>query len=448
MSALVTKVTKATLATSAPEWLAKLLDGGRALPQSAASWLNARRAHALERANALSVPTTRDEEWRFTDLSPLKKFSLQTPVAAALNAGDIERFDVPEAEIRLVFVDGQYAPALSRGAGAPVCALAEGLKAHGGVLEQHLAKHADVEQQVFAALNTAWLRDGAMILLSRNAQLAQPEQPVHVLFVATQANAVACPRVLVVAEGGAQCTLIEDYVALTDGAYFTNAVTEIVVSTGARVRHVRLQRESKQAFHVATCVVSVAKDAAYQSQSITLGARLSRMNLNVRQEGEGAEINIDGLALIDGEQLADTHSSLDHAFPNGRCTQVHKTIVGGAAHAVFNGKVLVREGAQLTNSAQQSRNLLLSPRARVDTKPQLEIFADDVKCAHGATVGQLDAEHLFYLKSRGIAETQARNLLTYAFGAEIILRIPVSSLVEQLQRAVLEQTGLNEVGVK
>ena len=448
MSALVTKVTKATLATSAPEWLAKLLDGGRALPQSTTSWLNARRAHALERANALSVPTTRDEEWRFTDLSPLKKFSLQTPAAsAAVTLGQIAPFNVPEAETRLVFVDGQYASALSCGIGASasVCALAEGLKSHGGMLEQHLAQHADVEQQVFAALNTAWLRDGALIVLSRNTQLAQP---VHVLFVATQANAVACPRVLVVAESGAQCTLIEDYVALTDGAYFTNAVTEIAVATGARVRHVRLQRESKQAFHVAACVASVAKDAAYHSQSITLGARLSRMNLNVRQQGEGAEISIDGLALIDGEQLADTHSSLDHAFPNGRCTQMHKTIVGGAAHAVFNGKVLVREGAQLTNSAQQSRNLLLSPRARVDTKPQLEIFADDVKCAHGATVGQLDAEHLFYLKSRGIAETQARNLLTYAFGAEIILRIPVPSLVKQLQHAVLAQTGLNEAGVK
>jgi len=187
--------------------------------------------------------------------------------------------------------------------------------------------------------------------------------------------------------------------------------------------------------------VSEASDAQYSTQSIAFGARLSRLDLNVRQMGEGAQVQIDGLALIHGEQVADTHSSMDHAYPHGRCTQVHKTIVGGSAHAVFNGKVLVREGAQLTNSAQQSRNLLLSPKARVDTKPQLEIFADDVKCAHGATVGQLDAEQLFYLKSRGLADQAARNLLTYAFGAEIIQRIPVPSLVTQLQRAVLTQTG-------
>jgi len=167
---------------------------------------------------------------------------------------------------------------------------------------------------------------------------------------------------------------------------------------------------------------------------------LSRYNLDVLHQGEGAEAVIDGLALIGGQQCADTHTTMDHVRPNGRCAQMHKTIVGGAAHAVFNGKVLVREGAQLTNSAQQSRNLLLSPNARVDTKPQLEIFADDVKCAHGATVGQLDADQLFYLKSRGIPDTQARNLLTFAFGAEIVHRIPVKSLVARLESAVMAQT--------
>jgi Fe-S cluster assembly protein SufD len=173
---------------------------------------------------------------------------------------------------------------------------------------------------------------------------------------------------------------------------------------------------------------------------VTLCARISRHNLNVTQNGEGAEMKIDGLALISGRQLADTHTLMDHARPHGKSTQLHKCIAGGAAHAVFNGKVFVREGAQLTDSAQQSRNLLLSPRAHVDTKPQLEIFADDVKCAHGATVGQIDAEQLFYLKSRGLPDAQARNLLTYAFGAEIIDRIPVPSLVARLERTVLEQT--------
>ena len=347
-----------------------------------------------------------------------------------------------------IVIDGQFAPSLSHGVGAligtsggtstgtSVSTLTDGLKSHGALLQQHLGVHAGFEQQVFPALNTAWLHgnNGALVVLGRNAVL---EQPLHVLFVATQANIALCPRVLVVAESGAQGKLIEDYVSLTNGAYLANAVCEVSIAGNAEVHHVRLQRESLAATHIATTAVSLAKDARYRSQSVALGARLSRVNLDIRQAGEGADVELDGLALIGGEQVADTHSSVDHAFAHGRCRQMHKTIVGGAAHAVFNGKVLVREGAQLTNSAQQSRNLLVSPRARVDTKPQLEIFADDVKCAHGATVGQLDAEHLFYLKSRGLPEQQARNLLTYAFGAEVIQRIPVKSLVNRLQQTVL-----------
>jgi Fe-S cluster assembly protein SufD len=206
------------------------------------------------------------------------------------------------------------------------------------------------------------------------------------------------------------------------------------------VRHIKLQRESGTAFHISNCAVTLAKDARYLAHAVTFGARLSRNNLTVTQQGEGAHAQMDGIALIGGRQLADTHTLMDHAQPNGTCEQVHKTIVGGGAHAVFNGKVLVREGAQLTNSSQQSRNLLLSDKARVDTKPQLEIFADDVKCAHGATVGQIDAENLFYLLSRGLPEAAARNLLTYAFGAEIIDRIPVPSLVAQLEKNVMART--------
>jgi Fe-S cluster assembly protein SufD len=217
-------------------------------------------------------------------------------------------------------------------------------------------------------------------------------------------------------------------------------VTEIVVGEAARVRHVRVQREAPNAFHIATCAVAVAKDARYESHAVTLGARLSRLNLNVVQQGDGAEVRMDGLALVSGRQLADTHSLMDHARPAGRCQQSHKCIVGGAAHAVFNGRIVVRPGAQLTDSAQSSRNLLLSDKAHVDTKPQLEIFADDVKCAHGATVGQLDAEQLFYLRSRGLSTARARNLLIYAFAAELIDRIPVPSLVESLEETVAAQT--------
>ena len=431
----------ASVITAIHPFVEALVAGGRALPASATAWLNRRRAAALERANALSVPTTRDEEWRFTDLAPLNRLHLNLPPVATA-AVDAAPFAVPEAALRLTFVDGVYAPSLSGGstlpAGVTVSTLAHALKTNASLIEPHLASHAAFDKQVFTALNTAWLRDGAVVHLAKNAVVGEP---LHLLFIATQKDAASCPRCLMVVESGAECTVIEDYVAATNEAYFTNAVTEIAIAPNARVRHVRLQRESAQAVHIASCAVSLAKDASYVSQSVAFGARLSRYNLDVMHKGEGAEAVIDGLALISGQQLADTHTLMDHAHPNGRCTQLHKTIVGGAAHAVFNGKVLVREGAQLTNSAQQSRNLLLSSTARVDTKPQLEIFADDVKCAHGATVGQLDAEQLFYLKSRGLPDVQARNLLTYAFGAEIVDRIPVKSLVAQLERTVMAHTA-------
>ena len=423
-------------------YVAALLAGSGALPKSPAAWLDARRAAALERANALSVPTTRDEEWRFTDLTPLTKLQVQ-PVAAAVkvSAADIAAHVVPEAAMRLVFVDGVPAPELAQQgklpAGVTVIALSDALKSHAALVEPYLAKLAAGEQELFTALNTAFLQHGVFIHLAKDAQL---KAPIHLLFVAAGNGVAAYPRCLIVTESGAEACVIEDYVALGDEAYLTNAVTEIAVAPNASLRHIKLQRESQKAFHISNCAVTLAKDARFQSHAVTLGARLSRNNLNVSQQGEGVNVEIDGLALIGGRQTADTHTLLDHAKPHGVCKQTHKTIVGGAGHAVFNGKVFVREGAQLTDSSQQSRNLLLSDKARVDTKPQLEIYADDVKCAHGAAVGQLDAEHLFYLKSRGLPEAQARNLLTYAFGAEIIDHIPVPSLVVALEKLVMART--------
>jgi len=235
--------------------------------------------------------------------------------------------------------------------------------------------------------------------------------------------------------------VIEDHVALHDGSYFSNPVAEIAVDAAATVEHVRIQRDSDAAFHIASCAVSLARASRYRSVSVALGARLSRLDLEVRQTDNGAECTLDGLALIGGSRLADSHTCIDHGKPHGTSRQLHKCIVDGAAHAVFNGRVIVRPGAQKTDSAQSSRNLLLTTRAVVDALPQLEIFADDVKCTHGATVGQLDSEELFYLRSRGLSEEAARDLLTYAFGAEVIERIPVPSLRGRLQRAVLERTS-------
>lgn len=412
------------------------------MPHGGISWLNERRAQALERVNALTVPTPRDEEWRFTDIGPVIRTAFQ-PVADAprLAAADIADFLLPEAATRLVFVDGVFAPGLSAVGGLPegvtVAPLAAALNAHATAIEPHLAQHAGFEQEVFTALNTAFLRDGAFVRVARSKR---SPAPVQVLHVATRKETAAYPRCLLVAESGSDCELVEDYVGLGDAVYFNNAVTEIVVGEGARVRHVRVQREAGAAFHIANCSVVLEKDAHYASHAITLGARISRLNLNVLQQGEGVEVKLDGLALITGRQLADTHSLMDHARANGACQQLYKCIVGGGAHAVFNGKIVVRPGAQLTDSAQQSRALVLSDKARVDAKPQLEIFADDVKCAHGAAIGRLDAEQLFYLRSRGLPEGRARNLLTYAFAAEVIDRIPVPSLVARLERQVLQQT--------
>jgi Fe-S cluster assembly protein SufD len=389
------------------------------------------------------VPTTRDEEWRFTDLSQLTRLQLKAASGVPVVAANVlDAFIVPEAGARLVFVDGVFAPAFSvvedATSGAAVLPLAQALKARAQALEPALARIAGFEQNVFAALNTAHLRDGAVVVVPKNVTC---DKPVHVLYLATEPNTASYPRCLVLAESGSECTVIEEYAALSEDAYFTNAVTEIVVAESARLRHIKVQRENGRAFHIATCAVNVAKDASYTSQTVSLGARLSRYDLNVALNGEGAFAGMDGLALISERQHADTHTLIDHVRPNGRSTQLHKTIVDGAAHAVFNGKIFVREGAQLTDSSQQSRNLLLSDKATVDTKPQLEIFADDVKCAHGATVGQLDAEQLFYLRSRGLADRAARNLLTYAFGAAVIERIPVRSVVERLERVVMAQTG-------
>ncbi len=278
------------------------------------------------------------------------------------------------------------------------------------------------------------------MIVPRNTSVTTP---IHLLFIATQKEVTSSPRCLLIGETGSKVTVIEDYVALQEACYITNTVTEVSLAANAQASHIRIQRDSDQAFHLANCSVSLAHASQYQSTSITLGALISRYNMNVQLKDEASECSINGLALITNKQLADTHTCIDHLKPHGTSHQQHKCIVDGAAHAVFNGKIIVRPHAQLTNSTQSSRNLLLTRQAHVDTKPQLEIFANDVKCAHGATVGQLDDEEIFYLKSRGLSEVAARNLLTYAFAAEIINCIPIASLKNRLEQTVLKQTQSN-----
>jgi Fe-S cluster assembly protein SufD len=420
-------------------FLDTLLQPWQALAPAPSGWLKNRRAHALERASALSVPTVRDEDWRFTDLSPLYRARLHPADVGQIDASMLSLFGVPEAGSRLVLVNGRFSPELSQTSEETdlfIGPLAQALKACGGALEATLATVADSNHDVFTAVNTAFLQDAAVVRVGPNREV---QRPVHVIHVASARETAAHPRLLVVAEHGASCTVIEDFVALGGIGYFTNSVTEISVGANAEVRHVKIQREAETAFHLANASVRMARDARFRNWTVSFGARISRHSLHVHQAGEAIDCQVDGLALVGGRQLADTHSTIDHAFARGRSRQLHKTIAGGAAHTVFNGKICVRAAAQQTDSAQQSRNLLLSPRAHVDTKPQLEIFADDVKCAHGATVGQLDADEVFYLKSRGLDETTTRNLLTYAFAADVVERIPVPSVVRAVERTILDQ---------
>ena len=421
-------------------WLENLLAGRPELPAQPQAWLSRLRADALERANSLTLPTLRDEDWRFTDLAPLYALAFKpaAPAAAPVGLG-LEPVIAPEAAARLVFVDGHFVPALSSTPrdGVMLTSLGTALDTHGDLVESQIGRHAGVRDDAFRAINTAHLADGALVYAPRSAVGATP---IQLVFASTQAGVAIHPRCLIVAEPGAEVTVLEDYVGLHAGVYCVNAVTEIAVGANAHVRHVRRQQESPAAFHIAACVVRLERDASYKSVSIAVGARLSRYNLDVLQAGEGTHCQIDGLALLNERQLGDTHSFVDHAHPHGTSRQLHKCVAGGHAHAVFNGRILVRPGAQRTDSSQSSRNLLLSRRAHVDTKPQLEIFADDVKCAHGATVGQLEAEELFYLRSRGLSEPAARALLTYGFAAEVVDRIPIRSVVDALHRTVLEET--------
>ena len=407
-------------------------------------WFDRLRSSALERANALSVPSTRDEEWRFTDLAPLTRRSFQ-PVTAlpTLSIDDLRALLLPEAGARLVFVDGIWAPHLSvppaDSPGVRVHDLHSALSVQNALLERHLGTLAAFDGQLFAALNTAFLRDAAIICLDPERTLTEP---VHVLHVATSRDTAHAiyPRTLLVAGAGSRCVLIEDFVSLGAGPYFSAPVTEIALGANASLEHIRLQREGMDGFHVAACAVGQAAGSRYEAVSLALGGRISRLDLNITQGEAECDTVLNALTMIGRRQLADMHSFVDHAQPRGRLRQMQKCVVGGGAHAVFNGKVMVREGAVQTDAAQSFRGLLLSDRAHIDTKPQLEIFADDVKCAHGAAIGQLDSDQLFYLRSRGLSADSALNLLTYAFAAEVIERIPVRSLAATLARTVMERT--------
>ena len=410
------------------------------------------RGNAEARLQQQELPTTKAEDWKYCDLQALKALSFSAAPKTEVNIKD---HFLPEARgTRLVFVNGFFDAHHSCVSGLPA-----------GVRFMHLATATEAAPQlgtllrpetsdVFANLNTARFQEGAYLFVPRGVKV---EAPLHLLFLShaeerptftppgTHASPwiYSQPRLLVVMERGASAELIEEYQG--QGTYFTNTAVELFVAEGAELRHERVQRESPDAFHISNLRARVEKDGRYHSRTITFGAQLSRQTPEVVLAAEGAEVSLDGLALLAGSQLADTHSVLDHTQPRGTSRQLHKCIVDEESHAVFNGRIFVRPHAVVTDSRQQSRTLLLSDKARVDTKPQLEIDADDVKCAHGAAVGALDPEELFYLRSRGLNDQDARNLLTYGFASDLLAHIPVASLRRQLRHAVMARTNASLV---
>jgi len=401
----------------------------RALPGA-----DALRKEAIGRFSARGFPGRDQEEWRHTDTGPLSEIPFRPPsgtpnpnLFSAVARGPLKEFQI-------AFVNGRFSPAWSRLDGVPgatVADLAGLLRQDPGRLEPHLAKLAPFDRNSFAALNTALFPDGAFIHLAPGAAV---DRPIHVLFISSLAGEpyVTHPRVLVVAGEGARATLVESFVGPSGGVSFTNAVTEVSAAPGARIDFVKVQRESAEAFHVAALHARLGRDAALTHHSISLGARLARNDFHVSLEGEGAEAVLNGLYEVTGDQLADHHTTVDHVSPGGTSRELYKGILSGRARGVFDGRIVVRPGAQKTSAHQMNKNLLLSKDALVHTKPQLEILAQDVKCKHGATIGRLDPALLFYLRSRGIGLEEARRLLVHAFACEIIDQVRIDAVRAQL----------------
>jgi Fe-S cluster assembly protein SufD len=405
------------------------------------SWLRGLRQAAIARFAELGFPTVREEAWRYTSVAPVVERAFRPiggEVLAGLGHGVLAPFMLgPVDGSRLVFLNGRFSAELSSirplPGGARIVSLADALTTEAGLLEPHLGRHADSEHNGFTALNTAFARDGAFVSLPAGGRLPEP---VHLVFVGG-ADALAQPRILVVAGPASEATIVEHYVGLSGQAYLTNAVTEIVAGEGAAIRHYTLQEESEHAFHVGTVQVDQDRDSTFRACAAVLGGRLVRNDLGVLLRAEGGTCALDGLYAVTGRQHVDNHVTVDHAAPRCASQQLYKGILDGRSRAVFHGRILVRRDAQKTDANQTNKSLLLGEGPEVYSKPQLEIFADDVRCTHGAAEGQLAEEAIFYLQSRGLGEAAARTLLTYGFAREVIDRIAVDPVRARLDRLLL-----------
>lgn len=428
-------------------------------------WLKMLRRNAFEFFIENGFPSVENEDWKYTNVAPMAKENflleeLSETAASELNAENLEIgagsapapgdspisqfiFDESRQSV-LVFKNGVFdkkASNLNDVKEASVLSFAEAAsdEKFGAILRAKLGSLVDSEKNGFTALNAAFINEGAFLFIPKNARI---EAPIQLLFT-TDEGKTSFPRVLIVAESFSEATIIETFTRSGETKYFTNAVTEVTVADEARIKHYRVQRESHQAFHVSTTAAEVARGSVYDATAITLGARLSRHDVALKFNEPGGEAFVDGLYFLGGEQHHDTHSIIAHNVPNCTSHQTYKGILNDKSRGVFNGKVFVAVGASGTDGYQSNKNLLLSNDARVDTKPQLEIFNDDVKCSHGATVGQLEEEELFYLLSRGLNESLAKNLLTYGFAEEIVNKIGVESIKKQLDEAVLNRLNVS-----
>lgn len=416
----------------------------QALPGAGVPWLREARRRGLSCFAESGFPTPRQEDWKYTDVGPIAKrhFSFDPAAPGDVNPAQLQPFVFQGLDTHtLVFVNGCFAPSLSRLEGLPagvtLSSLAEALARSPRELEAYLTRIADSGASGFTALNTAFMNDGAYLHVSRGVSVGQP---VHVLYlVSSDGEIVTHPRNLIVADEHSRVTVIENYIGLNATPYFTNAITEVAAGTGAAVEHYKLQQESQKSYHVATIQAWQERDSRFVSRNVSLGGRLVRNDINTLFGAPGGDCVLEGLFMASGRQHVDNHTFVDHAVPHCSSNEYYKGVLADRARGVFNGRVMVRQDAQQSDAQQANHNLLLSEGAEMDTKPQLEIYADDVSCTHGATVGHLEDDALFYLRSRGVDEQSARSLLTYAFAREIVERIDLDPVRLGIESSLLER---------
>lgn len=414
------------------------------------AWLPPMRQSAIAAFAEMGFPTLRDEDWRFTNVAPIASLPFQPAPAVTANGTESKTLSAaPFAGLpgcRLVFVNGFFTPKLSRTEkipnGARVESLSAALAKDSALIEKHLGRYARTADNAFAALNQAFFADGAFISIPAGAEIAEPIQLVYISS-AKQNGETIQPRNLIIAGANSKATIIESYLSTGSAASLTNAVTEIVAGDNSAIEHIKLQDETANAFHMATIAGEFGSASNVNVHSFALGAKLSRNNIRTKLAGEGLECILNGLYLTRDEQVADHHMIVEHAQPHCASHEYFNGILDDKSRGVFHGRIYVHPIAQKTDAKQTNKNLLLSDEATADTKPQLEIYADDVKCTHGATVGQLNAESIFYLRARGIPENTARRMLIHAFAGEIVERVKCAPVREELDKLVWDRLEAN-----